>query len=224
MKAIEYRLRSTGQLIHLYIFLNNESRQLAVVKSAWDKIKFAFPDTVEQNASVELNLKNTIDEWLENEKTGFLVSLFEHYTLNFKASIWSQITEYGQRLVEGMVLSSRYRAYKYLITGLALLLNKTEIQLNGTTLTDFYEAIEAILVYFFGYEFFVEFRSRHLVEDIEYQYRKKAKKMPIANNILAFLKEYIDTELIQVFANFFKLSAKVTVEGKGILNLLPRIP
>ena len=226
IKAIEYRLRSTGQFVHLYVFLSNESRQLAGVRSAWDKIKFAFPDSVEQKASAELNLKNSVNTVLEKEATPVLLSLLEHFRLNVQASIWTQLAEYGQRLVEGMVLSSRYRAYKYLIIALALLLNKTEIQLNATTLTEFSDKLITIIKkYDIISDTLLEVNyPRPFLRFIAKLYRESAKDLPIAKNILAFLREYIDTDLIQVFANFFKLSAKVKIEGEGFLSLLPRIP
>jgi hypothetical protein len=226
MKAIEYRLRSRGQFVHLYVFLNNESRQLAAVKSAWHKIKFAFPDTVEQSASVDLKLNNSVKKALEKETTPIYLSLLEHFRLNVKASIWSQITEYGQRIVEGMVYIRRLTSYKFIIIALALLLTKTEIQLNATTLTEFSDAIIDILITFrvIDHDDIDMYLPSSLLRSLAKSYRRTAKNLPIVKNILAFLRDYIDTELIQVFANFFKLSAKVSVEGEGILNLLPRIP
>jgi hypothetical protein len=95
------------------------------------------------------------------------------------------------------------------------MLTNADFEFNAASLTEFSD------------KFLVLFKStRELGEDdIEVNlpenflnavgeiYGQLTRELPVLKNILIFLRENIDTEQLQIFANFFNLSAKLKVEG-----------
>jgi hypothetical protein len=225
VKSIEYRLRSNDQYVYLYIYYGKDSKFATELNFGWDQIKFALPANVQQTVSVELKLKNGLKAALERAETSVLLTLLEHFRVKVQGNLWTQLAEYGLRYLEGKMLDDPYHGISgsnFLMIS-SFLLTNAEIEFNATTLTEFTDKLIAAASSSSEIRQIVGLNKEVILEDAADVFRGLSRQLPFIKNILIFLRENIDTELVQVFFNFFNLSAKLKVEGDSFLNLLSQV-